>query len=62
MRVLVGALEPWLRDDLDVETATDIFWGVFTEAPVQALMHRRGWTRDRYVDFLVDGVQRLLLR
>ena len=61
-RVLVGALEPWLRDGLDVETATDIFWGVFTEAPIQALMHRRGWTLDRYVDFLVDGVQRLLLR
>jgi AcrR family transcriptional regulator len=61
-RVLVGALEPWLRDGLDVETATDIFWGVFSEAPIQALVHRRGWTLDRYVDFLVDGVQRLLLR
>jgi hypothetical protein len=22
----------------------------------------RGWNLDRYVDFLVDGVQRLLLR
>ena len=61
-RVLVGSLEPWLRDGLDVETATDIFWGVFSEAPIEALMRRRGWTLDRYVDFLVDGVQRLLLR
>ena len=61
-RVLVGALEPWLRDGLDVETATDIFWGVFSEAPIEARMRRRGWTLDRYVDFLVDGVERLLLR
>jgi len=61
-RVLVSSLEPWLRDGLDVETATDIFWGVFSEAPIEALMHRRAWTLDRYVDFLVDAVQRLLLR
>ena len=61
-RVLVGSLEPWLRDGLDVETATDIFWGIFSEAPIAALMHRRGWTLDQYVDFLVEGVQRLLLR
>jgi AcrR family transcriptional regulator len=61
-RVLIGALEPWLREELDVETATDIFWGVFSEAPIEALMRRRGWDLDRYVAFLVDGVQRLLLR
>ena len=61
-RVLVGALEPWLREHLDVETATDIFWGVFSEAPIESLVRGRGWTLDRYVDFLVDGVQRLLLR
>jgi AcrR family transcriptional regulator len=61
-RALVGSLGPWLRDDLDVETATDIFWGIFSEAPVVALMKRRGWRLDRYVDLLVDGVARLLLR
>ena len=61
-RMLVVALEPWLREDLDVETATDIFWGVFSEAPVEALVRRRGWDLDRYVAFLIDGVQRLLLR
>jgi len=60
-RVLVASLEPWLRKGMDVETATDIFWGVFSHAPVEALMGRAGWTLDRYVDFLIDAVERLLL-
>jgi len=61
-RVLVGSMEPWLRDGLDVETATDILWGVFSDGPIEALMRRRNWTLDRYLDFLVDAVERLLLR
>lgn len=61
-RVLVAALEPWLREGLDVESATDILWGTFSDATIDALMRRRGWPLDRYVDFLVDAVERLLLR
>jgi AcrR family transcriptional regulator len=60
-RGLVGSLEPWLRDGLDVETATDIWWGLFSHAPADALWRRGGWTLDRYVDFLVDALERLLL-
>jgi uncharacterized membrane protein len=51
-RVLIGSLEPWLREDLDVESATDVWSGVFSHAPVDALMRRRGWSLDRYVAFL----------
>jgi AcrR family transcriptional regulator len=61
-RVLVASLEPWLRDGLDVEAATDILWGAFSDATIDALVRRRGWTLDRYVDFFVDAVERLLLR
>jgi AcrR family transcriptional regulator len=60
-RALVASLEPWLRTGWDVERATDVFWGVFSNAPVEALMARRGWSLDRYVDLLVDSVERLLL-
>lgn len=61
-RVLVASLEPWLREGLDVEAATDILWGAFSDFTIEALMRRRGWTLDRYADFLVDAVERLLLR
>jgi AcrR family transcriptional regulator len=61
VRVLVASLEPWLRAGVDVETATDILWGAFSDATIDALLRRRGWTLDRYVDFFVDAVDRLLL-
>jgi AcrR family transcriptional regulator len=61
-RVLVAALEPWLREGVDVETATDILWGAFSDTTIDALIRRRGWTLDRYLDFFLDAVQRLLLR
>jgi AcrR family transcriptional regulator len=60
-RVLVGAFAPWLRAGLDVDRATEIFWGVFSHAPVVNLVHHRGWTVEEYADFLVDAVDRLLL-
>src|SRR3954447_9935917 len=60
-RVLIGSFAPWLRDGLDVERATDIAWGVFTHALVGNLMGVRGWTLAEYADFLVEGVDRLLL-
>lgn len=60
-RVLIGSFEPWLRDGLDVDRATEIFWGVFSHAPAAVLVWDRGWSVDEYVDFLVDAVARLLL-
>jgi hypothetical protein len=55
-------LEPWLREDVDVESATNVRYGVFSHAPADALVGRRGWSLDRYVTFLVDALDRLLLR
>jgi AcrR family transcriptional regulator len=60
-RVLIGSFEPWLREGLDVERATEIFWGLFSHVPIGNLVRGRGWTVDQYADFLVDAVDRLLL-
>jgi AcrR family transcriptional regulator len=60
-RVLIGSFAPWLREGLDVERATEIFWAVFSHVPIANLVRGRGWTVDQYVDFWVDAVDRLLL-
>ncbi|MGY1600771.1 TetR/AcrR family transcriptional regulator [Geodermatophilus sp. SYSU D00815] len=60
-RLLVGAFEPWLRDGLDVDRATEVFWGLFSHEPVVNLVQVRGWSLEQYADFLVDAVERLLL-
>jgi AcrR family transcriptional regulator len=60
-RVLIGSFAPWLRQGLDVDRATEIFWAMFSHVPIQNLMGVRGWTVEQYADFLVDAVARLLL-
>jgi AcrR family transcriptional regulator len=60
-RVLVGSFEPWLREGLDVDAATEIFWALFSHTPAVTLVWERGWSVDEYADFLVDAVGRLLL-
>jgi AcrR family transcriptional regulator len=60
-RAVIGALEPWLRDGLDPDRATQIFWGLFSHAPVGMLVDTLGWTVEAYADFLVDAMDRLLL-
>jgi AcrR family transcriptional regulator len=60
-RILVGSFEPWLREGLDVDAATEIFWGLFSHAPAVTFVWERGWSVERYADFLVDAVRRLLL-
>jgi AcrR family transcriptional regulator len=60
-RLLMGAFEPWFREGIDVDRATDIFWGVFSHVPVDNLVRVRGWSVDGYADFWVDAVERLLL-
>ncbi|MGY1739283.1 MULTISPECIES: TetR/AcrR family transcriptional regulator [unclassified Blastococcus] len=61
-RVMIGSLEPWLREGLDADRATDIAWGLFTHAPIANLVGVRGWSVEQYADFLVDALERLLLR
>jgi hypothetical protein len=61
-RVLIGAFGPWLREGLDADRATDIFWAVFGHEAGDALLEQRGWTLEEYCDWLIDSVDRLLLR
>lgn len=62
MRALLGTFEPWLREGLDVDGATDVLWGLFGHVAGDNLMRVRGWTVEQYADFLVDAVERLLLK
>jgi AcrR family transcriptional regulator len=62
VRALVGALEPWLRSDLDVERATDIYWAFFSDAPARSLIRGLGWTVEQIADLLTDALRRLLLQ
>src|SRR4051794_40804960 len=61
-RVLIGSFGPWLREGLDVDRATEIFWALFSHLPIGQLVRGRGWTVDEYADFWVDAVDRLLLQ
>jgi len=60
-RIMIESFEPWLREGLDVDTATEIFWGLFSHVPAVTFVWGRGWSVDRYTEFLVDAVARLLL-
>jgi 2-polyprenyl-6-methoxyphenol hydroxylase-like FAD-dependent oxidoreductase len=62
VRALVGAREPWLRSDLDVERATDIYWAFFSDVPARSLIRGLGWTVDQIADLLTDALRRLLLQ
>ena len=61
VRAMVGALEPWLRRDLDVERATDVYWAFFSDAPARSLIQGLGWTVEQIVELLTDSLRRLLL-
>jgi len=60
-RALVGSFTPWLRADLDLDRATDVFWTVFSHETADALIGGRGWTVAQFAEWLVDTFQRLLL-
>lgn len=60
-RAVVGAFERWMRPDLDVDRATDVFWAVFSHETAAALLEERGWSPESYADWLVDTIDRLLL-
>jgi AcrR family transcriptional regulator len=52
-----GALDP----RLDVETAADVLWALNHPSLYQLLVGDRGWTIDRYEDWLADSFCRELL-
>jgi AcrR family transcriptional regulator len=60
-RVMIGSFEPWLREGLDADRATEVAWGLFTHEAAANLVWGRGWSVEQYADFLVDAVERLLL-
>lgn len=62
VRLLVQALADDLRDDLDLESAVDVVWSVFSPATQSRLIRGCGWSPQRYADWLPGAVERLLLR
>jgi hypothetical protein len=60
-RAVVGAFERWLRPGFDLDRATDVFWATFSHETGAALIDDRGWSPERYADWLVDAFDRLLL-
>lgn len=59
---MVRTFDGLLRDGLTVERATDVYWATFSIETAHNLRHVRGWSIDEYADWLVDALDRLLLR
>jgi TetR/AcrR family transcriptional regulator, regulator of cefoperazone and chloramphenicol sensitivity len=51
-----------LRDDVDVETATDVLYAVGGRETFRQLVNERRWSPTRYEKWLVEAGKRLLLR
>jgi hypothetical protein len=56
----LAALGP-LRDDLDLDTATDVLWLLKDPALYTALVGDRGWPAGRYQAWLAHAMQASLL-
>jgi len=50
-----------LRDGLDEDGAADILWVLIDAGLFHLLVHRRGWTTERFQAWLADTIQRQLL-
>ena len=59
---LLGVFAPDLRADLDLATATDVAWSVFSPSTQSRLVVGCGWPAERYADWVADAFARLLLR
>jgi AcrR family transcriptional regulator len=51
-----------LRPDISVEEAADVIWALNSSEFYLLLVKERGWTPERYEQWLADAWQRLLLR
>ncbi|MFC4692813.1 MULTISPECIES: TetR/AcrR family transcriptional regulator [Geodermatophilus] len=60
--VLLGPFASDLREDLDLDAATDVAWSVFSPSTQSRLMVGCGWPAERFADWLADTLDRLLLR
>ena len=61
VRALAAMFGPWLRPGLDVDEAGEIWWALFGLETTDRLLRDRGWTPERYGEWLADAVDRLLL-
>jgi len=50
-----------LREGLDEDAAADILWVLIDPGLFHLLVHRRGWTQDRFHAWQADAIQRQLL-
>jgi AcrR family transcriptional regulator len=50
-----------LRDGLDEEAASDVLWVLIDAGLFHLLVHRRGWTRERFEGWLADSIPHELL-
>jgi Bacterial regulatory proteins, tetR family. len=50
-----------LREGLDAEVAADILWVLIDAGLFHLLVHRRGWTPERFQAWLAESIQRQLL-
>jgi AcrR family transcriptional regulator len=50
-----------LRDGLDEDAAADILWVLIDAGLFHLLVHRRGWTAERFQTWLAESMQRELL-
>ncbi len=50
-----------LREDLTTAVAIDVMWWLMAPDHYHRFVHDRGWTKQRYRDWLADSIIRLLL-
>jgi hypothetical protein len=50
-----------LRDGLDIPRATEIVWTIASPEVYRLLTVDRGWPKERFVEWLGDALNRLLL-
>ena len=61
-RVIVASLEPGLRRDLDIDSATDILWTLNHPNVWQLLVDERGWTPEKWERWFADAARAQLLQ
>ncbi len=61
MQELVQELASDLKPELDLKGATDILWAFSNEEIYRELVQERGWSPDRYEDWMARTLKQQLL-
>ncbi len=51
-----------LRPGLTVSAATDVLWTIVSPSTIHMFVRERGWSPEQFADWMVDAIERLLLR